>query len=143
MAALDAGYDVRASGVTLDRYCGSGITAVNLAAAQIMSGMEDLVIGGGTEMMSYTASSAAAAPRDPKDGPPLMDSGNLSLRAKHPQSHQGICADAIATMEGITRQALADLALVSQQRADHAIRRSEERRVGKECVSTCRSRWSP
>src|SRR5437868_10947719 len=44
MAALDAGFDIRASGVTLDRYCGSGITAVNLAAAQIMSGMEDLVI---------------------------------------------------------------------------------------------------
>ena len=64
MAALDAGYDVRASGVTLDRYCGSGITAVNLAAAQVMSGMEDLVIAGGTEMMSYTA--ASAAPRNPE-----------------------------------------------------------------------------
>ncbi|MDB5434843.1 MAG: acetyl-CoA acetyltransferase, partial [Phenylobacterium sp.] len=120
MAALDAGYDVRASGVTLDRYCGSGITAVNLAAAQIMSGMEDLVIGGGTEMMSYTASSAP--PRDPNAGPMLMDSGNLSLRAKHPQSHQGVCADAIATMEGISREALDELALLSQQRADHAIR---------------------
>ena len=53
MAALNAGYDVRSSGVTLDRFCGSGITTVNLAAAQIMSGMEDLVIAGGTEMMSY------------------------------------------------------------------------------------------
>ncbi|MGH6964997.1 MAG: acetyl-CoA C-acetyltransferase [Phenylobacterium sp.] len=120
MAALDAGFDVRASGVTLDRYCGSGITAVNLAAAQIMSGMEDLVIGGGTEMMSYTASSAQ--PRNPDDGPMLMDSGNLRLRAKHPQSHQGVCADAIATREGISRQALDELALVSQQRADHAIK---------------------
>src|SRR6185437_10029248 len=90
MAALDAGYDVRASGVTLDRYCGSGITAVNLAAAQIMAGMEDLVIGGGTEMMSYTASSAP--PRDPSAGPMLMDSGNLRLRAKHPQSHQRVDA---------------------------------------------------
>jgi acetyl-CoA C-acetyltransferase len=120
MAALDAGYDVRASGVTLDRYCGSGITAVNLAAAQIMAGMEDLVIGGGTEMMSYTASSAP--PRDPGAGPMLMDSGNLSLRAKHPQSHQGVCADAIATMEGISREALDELALVSQQRADAAIK---------------------
>ena len=120
MAALDAGYDVRASGVTLDRYCGSGITAVNLAAAQIMSGMEDLVIGGGTEMMSYTASSAP--PRDPNAGPMLMDSGNLSLRAKHPQSHQGVCADAIATLEGISREALDELAYVSQQRADAAIK---------------------
>ena len=120
MAALDAGYDVKASGVTLDRYCGSGITAVNLAAAQIMSGMEDLVIAGGCEMMSYTASSAPKP--DPEAGPMLMDSGNLHLRAQHPQSHQGICADAIATLEGISREALDDLALVSQQRADYAIR---------------------
>ena len=120
MAALDAGFDVRASGVTLDRYCGSGITAVNLAAAQIMSGMEDLVIAGGCEMMSYT--SASAPPMDPAVGPMLMDSGNLHLRAQHPQSHQGVCADAIATLEGISRQALDELALVSQQRADHAIR---------------------
>ncbi len=120
MAALDAGYDIKASGVTLDRYCGSGITAVNLAAAQIMSGMEDLVIAGGCEMMSYTSSSAPKP--DPEAGPMLMDSGNLHLRAQHPQSHQGICADAIATLEGITREALDDLALVSQQRADYAIR---------------------
>ena len=119
MAALDAGYSIKASGVTLDRYCGSGITAVNLAAAQIKSGMEDLVIAGGCEMMSYTSSSAP--PRNPEDGPPLMDSGNLRLRARHPQSHQGICGDAIATMEGITREALDALALVSQQRAAKAI----------------------
>src|SRR6202171_2726025 len=67
MAALDAGYDVKASATTLDRFCGSGITSVNMAAASIMSGMEDLVIAGGTEMMSYTASTA-----DP-NGPRLMD----------------------------------------------------------------------
>jgi acetyl-CoA C-acetyltransferase len=120
MAALDAGYDVRASGVTLDRFCGSGITSVNLASAQIMSGMEDLVIAGGTEMMSYTATMAAQ--RDPNEGPALMDGGNLRLRARHPQSHQGICADAIATLEGISREALDELAYVSQQRADVAIR---------------------
>src|ERR1044071_1339525 len=119
MSALTAGYDIKASGVTLDRFCGSGITAVNLAAAQIMSGMEDLVIAGGCEMMSYTASSAP--PRGPDDGPPLMDAGNLRLRALHPQSHQGVCGDAIATMEGISRQALDELALVSQQRAAKAI----------------------
>src|SRR6266403_1154253 len=119
MAALDAGYDVRASGVTLDRYCGSGITAVNLAAAQIMAGMEVLVIGGGTEMMSYSTSSVP--PRDPNAGPMLMDSGNLSLRAKHPQSHQGVCADAIATMEGITRQDVDALGLESQKRAANAM----------------------
>jgi acetyl-CoA C-acetyltransferase len=70
--------------------------------------------------MSYTAASAPKP--DPEAGPMLMDSGNLHLRALHPQSHQGICADAIATMEGISREALDELALVSQQRADHAIR---------------------
>ena len=121
MAALDAGYDVRASGMTLDRFCGSGITALNLAAAQIMSGMEDLVVAGGTEMMSYTASSAPQAAAF-FEGPALMDAGNTHLRKIHPQTHQGICADAIATLENIPREALDELAYVSQQRADVAIK---------------------
>jgi acetyl-CoA C-acetyltransferase len=115
MSALDAGYDVRSSGVTLDRFCGSGITTVNLAAASIMSGMEDLVIAGGCEMMSMPSR------RSPEDGPPTMDNGNLRLRARHPQSHQGVCGDAIATLEGISREAVDELALVSQQRAAAAI----------------------
>jgi acetyl-CoA C-acetyltransferase len=115
MAALNAGYDVRSSGVTLDRFCGSGITTVNLAAAQIMSRMEDLVIAGGTEMMSYHGQIA-----DPAK-PPMIDSDNLDLRAMHPQSQQGVCADAIATLEGIDRDAVDDLALVSQARAARAI----------------------
>ena len=51
MALLDAGYDTRASGVTIDRFCGSGITSVNLAASTGMSGMTDLVIAGGVGMM--------------------------------------------------------------------------------------------
>ena len=113
MAALDAGYDVRASGVTLDRFCGSGITSVNMAAASIMSGFEDLVIAGGTEMMSMEGRRG--------DGPMMMDSGNLHLRALHPQSHQGICADAIATLEGISRDDVDRLGLESQKKAAHAI----------------------
>ena len=44
MAALDAGYDVKSSAVTLDRFCGSGITSVNIAASSVMSGMEDMVL---------------------------------------------------------------------------------------------------
>jgi len=115
MAALDAGFDVRSSGVTIDRFCGSGITSVNMAAASIMSGMADLVVAGGTEMMSYTAATA-----DPKS-PPFMDAGNLRLRARHPQSHQGVCADAIATLEGISRADVDALALESQRRAAVAI----------------------
>jgi acetyl-CoA C-acetyltransferase len=114
MSALDAGFDIRSSGVTLDRFCGGGISAVNLAAASIMSGMEDLVIAGGTEMMSFTNSL-------PADGPPFLDRGNLRLRASHPQSNQGVCADAIAALEGITRQDVDALGLESQKRAAVAI----------------------
>ncbi|MEL8055351.1 MAG: acetyl-CoA C-acetyltransferase [Pseudomonadota bacterium] len=126
MAALDAGYDVKASGVTLDRFCGSGITTVNLAASQVMSGMEDIVIAGGTEMMSYTSATA-----DPKT-PPMMDSGNLHLRQLHPQSQQGVCADAIATLEGIDREAVDQLAVTSQRNAARAI---EEGRFDKSLVA--------
>ena len=52
----------------------------------------------------------------------MMDSGNLRLRARHPQSHQGVCADAIATLEGISREDVDKLALTSQQRAANAIK---------------------
>jgi acetyl-CoA C-acetyltransferase len=120
MAALDAGYDIKASGTTLDRFCGGGITSVNLAAAQIMSGMEDLVIAGGTEMMSYTTTimmqeaGAGFAPMG-------MGSGNAHLQAIHPQSHQGVCGDAIAAIEGISREAVDALALESQRRAGVAM----------------------
>ncbi|NND67346.1 MAG: acetyl-CoA C-acetyltransferase [Halioglobus sp.] len=114
MAALEAGYDIRSSGMTLDRFCGSGITSVNLAAMSIMSGSEDLVIGGGAEMMSVYGEEGAAPT-------PFMDNGNLKLREMHPQPHQGVCADAIATIEGIDRAAVDALALVSQQRAANAI----------------------
>ena len=114
MSALDAGYDQRSSGITMDRFCGSGISVVNLAAASIMSGMEDLVVAGGCEMMSMTATLRG-------DGPGMMDAGNLRLRARHPQSHQGVCADAIATLEGISRADLDALALESQKRAAVAI----------------------
>ncbi|MFT7609571.1 MAG: acetyl-CoA C-acetyltransferase [Candidatus Aldehydirespiratoraceae bacterium] len=111
MAALDAGYDVRASGVTLDRFCGSGITATNIAANAVMAGMEDLVVSGGTEMMSL-----------PKKGLMPMGAGNAHLQEIHPQSHQGVCADAIATIEGISREALDAHAAESQRRADIAIK---------------------
>ena len=120
MAALDAGYDVRASGTTLDRFCGGGITAVNFAAAQIMSGMEDLVIAGGTEMMSLTTTMTqeeVAAGMKPFG----MGSGNERLQRLHPQSHQGVCGDAIASMDGITREQLDALGLESQKRAARAI----------------------
>jgi acetyl-CoA C-acetyltransferase len=120
MAALDAGYDVKASGVTLDRFCGGGISAVSLAAAQVMSGMEDLVIAGGTEMMSGTG---ALAQEERAAGLRMygMGAGNARLQKVHPQSHQGVAGDAIATLEGISREDLDALGLRSQQRAAVAI----------------------
>ncbi len=114
MAALEAGYDIRSSGMTLDRFCGSGISAVNLAAMSIMSGTENLVIGGGAEMMSVYGEEGSMPSM-------FMDNGNLVLRAMHPQPHQGVCADAIAGMEGIDRKAVDALAYTSQQRAANAI----------------------
>lgn len=120
MAALDAGFDTRVSGVTLDRFCGSGLSAVSLAAGQLMSGMEDLLLAGGTEMMSVIEQKRrddeAAGLRSPGIG-----TGNMRLMKKHPQSHQGVCADAIASMEGIDREALDAFSLESQRRAAAAI----------------------
>lgn len=115
MAALDAGWSTRASAVTLDRFCGSGITSVNLAAANIMSGMDDLCVAGGVEMMSYTATLTNSTNNRTVDG------GNQHLRSIHPQPHQGICADMIATLEGFSRQDVDALAVESQKRAQHAI----------------------
>jgi acetyl-CoA C-acetyltransferase len=120
MAALDAGYDPRVSGTTLDRFCGGGISSVSFAAGQIMSGLEDLVIAGGTEMMSLTATIAQeemAAGLKPSG----MGSGNERLQLAYPQSHQGVCGDAIASIEGITREDLDALGLESQRRAAVAI----------------------
>ena len=120
MAALDAGYDVTSSGTTLDRFCGGGITSVSLAAAQVMSGMEDCVVAGGTEMMSLTGQMA----RDKMAAgmkPPMMGSYNERLQQTHPQSHQGVCGDAIATQEGFTREELDEVGYRSQQRAAQAI----------------------
>lgn len=122
MAALDAGYDVKASGVTLDRFCGSGLTATNLAAAQIMSGMEDLVIAGGTEMMSYVTWYGQSLREAGVKAAGGLGTGNMRLQDKHPQSNQGVAADAIAAMEGITREELDAFGAESQRRAGIALK---------------------
>ncbi len=115
MAALDAGWSTNASAVSLDRFCGSGITSANIAAANIMSGMDDLCVAGGVEMMSYTQT--LSNPTNNR----TVDGGNLHLRDQHPQPHQGICADMIATLEGFSREDVDALAVESQNRAQHAI----------------------
>jgi len=120
MAALDAGYDKTVSGVTLDRFCGSGLTATNLAAGQIMAGMEQLLVAGGTEMMSHITELGM---KEREAGLVIggLGTNNPSLHEKYPQSHQGLCADAIASMEGFTRKQLDAFSLESQRRAGHAI----------------------
>jgi acetyl-CoA C-acetyltransferase len=120
MAALDAGYDITSSGTTIDRFCGGGITSVALAAAQVMSGMEDCLVAGGTEMMSLTAAMTQEKIRAGIK-PPRMGSYNQRLEKVHPQSHQGVCADAIASMEGFTREELDEVGYRSQVRAAEAI----------------------
>ncbi len=114
MSALDAGYSIKASGVTLDRFCGGGISAVNMGAASIMSGMEDLVVAGGVEMMSYTRTDGIPTP---------LDAHNLDLRAAHPQTNVGLAADIIATEEGFTRKELDAFSAESQRRAGAALDR--------------------
>ena len=118
-SALLAGYDVRASGMTLDRACGGSISSVALAASQIAAGFEDCVIGGGTDMMSqhsviFQEEAAAGLALGP-------GAGNPDLVALHPLSHQGVCGDAIAAMEGITRADVDALGLESQRRAKVAM----------------------
>ncbi|MDH5290588.1 MAG: acetyl-CoA C-acyltransferase, partial [Acidimicrobiia bacterium] len=78
-----------------------------------------VLIAGGCEMMSLHP--ALGEIQLPLRGA-LMDGGNERLRARHPQTHQGVAADAIATLDGISREALDQLAVVSQQRADRAIK---------------------
>lgn len=121
MAALDAGFEVTASGVTLDRFCGSGLTAVNLAAASIKAGFEDLIVAGGTEMLSYVNSYSAElrASGLQKGG---LGSANPRLQAKYPQTNQGVAADAIAAIAGITREDIDKLGAESQRRAAIALK---------------------
>lgn len=120
LSALWAGYDLKASGVTLDRYCGGGITSVSFAAAQIMAGFEDVIIAGGTEMMSHHAE-CDAWEVGTEYVPLGRARGNYDLHQEHPISHVGVAADAIAAMEGISRAELEVLGADSQRKAKVAI----------------------
>jgi acetyl-CoA C-acetyltransferase len=106
-AALAAGWDFRASGVQLNRFCASGLEAVNMAAQKVRSGWEDLVVAGGVESMSRV-------PLGTDRGPWACDPETAFDTAFIPQ---GISADLIATLEGFTREQVDSYALRSQQRA--------------------------
>jgi len=110
VAALKAGWDWRCSGVQLNRFCASGLEAVNMAAQKVRSGWEDLVVAGGVESMSRVpiGSDGGAWAQDPETN---------AATAFVPQ---GIGADLIATLEGFTRDDVDAYALESQRRAAKA-----------------------
>ena len=109
-AALRAGWDWQVPGVQLDRYCGSGIEAVNIAAAKLRSGWESLIVAGGVESMSRVAMGGAPGPRDTKP--------EMVFQLKPVPT--GVAADLLATLDGHTREDVDAYALRSQQRAAHA-----------------------
>jgi len=106
-AALKAGWDFRAAGVQVNRFCASGLEAVNLAAQKVASGWEDLVVAGGVESMSRV-------PLGSDGGAWAQDPATSLATAFVPQ---GIGADLIATLEGFTRDDVDAYALASQQPA--------------------------
>ena len=110
VAALKAGWDVRCAGLQINRFCASGLEAVNLAAQKVRSGWEELVVAGGVESMSRV-------PIGSDGGAWAMDPETNSATAFVPQ---GIGADLIATLEGFSRQDVDRFALTSQQRASAA-----------------------
>jgi len=112
LSVLAAGWPQETPGFTLNRFCGSGQQAVTLAAMGILSGMQEVVVGGGVESMS----------RWPVDeGVTTIDGGNAHLRELYPIVPQGISADLIATLEGFTREQCDELAVTSQERAAKAV----------------------
>ena len=113
LAVLAAGWPPEVPGFTLNRFCGSGQQAVTLAAMGVISGMQDLVVGGGVESMSRGVADG--------DAPPVIDGGNPALREKYPTVPQGISADLIASVEGFSREECDELAVLSQDRAAKAI----------------------
>jgi acetyl-CoA C-acetyltransferase len=110
-SVLAADWPYEVTGVSLNRFCGSGLQAVNFAAMGVMSGTQQLVVGGGVESMSRNPMGSDGAG---------IDGNNELLRKKHFQVPQGISADLIATLEGFSRQDADQFALESQRRAEVA-----------------------
>ena len=109
-AALTAGYGNHVPGVQINRFCASGLDAVNFAAAQIMAGQHDLAVGGGVESMSRVGigASGGAWPVDP------------AIAILSYFMPQGVSADLIATKYGFSRDDVDHYAVMSQQRAAKA-----------------------
>jgi len=109
-SAFEAGYDFKAPGMQISRFCASGLDAVNFAAAKIVQGADDIVIAGGVESMSRVGMgmSGGAWYMDPSVGLP----GYFMP--------QGVSADLIATKYGFTRDDVDAYAVESQKRAGEA-----------------------
>ena len=109
-AVLKAGFGKDVPGIQINRFCASGLDAVNLAAAQVMTGMKDIAIGGGVESMSRVGmgASGGAWPVDP------------SIAVPSYFLPQGISADLIATKYGFSRDDVDEYAVQSQKRAARA-----------------------
>jgi acetyl-CoA C-acetyltransferase len=105
-AVLEAGYDESVAAVTLNRFCGSGLEAVNGAAAKVGSGYCDLVVAGGVESMSRVKMGS--------DGGAIWDP---SMAFEYGTVPQGISADLLATLNGITRDHADSFAVRSQRNA--------------------------
>ncbi|MGM0564512.1 MAG: acetyl-CoA C-acetyltransferase [Pseudomonadota bacterium] len=120
-AALYAGWDDNVAGMQINRFCASGLEAVNTAAMKVASGWEDLVVAGGVESMSRV-------PMASDGGPWALDPETNSKTRFVPQ---GIGADLIATLEGLTREDVDAFALNSQKKAAaaHAAGRFDKSRI--------------
>lgn len=105
-AALQAGYDQGAAGHTVNRYCGSGLEAINQGAARVASGYSDLIVAGGVESMSRVPMGC--------DGGVMFDPAFQWEVGTVPQ---GISADLVATLRGFSREDVDAFALASQKRA--------------------------
>ncbi|MEP1447843.1 MAG: acetyl-CoA C-acyltransferase [Paraglaciecola sp.] len=104
------GWPSNVSGLTVNRYCSSGIDAVNIAAMKVMTGMDSLVVAGGIEMLSRTPMFA--------DKPsPFMD---IKLASKMGMFMMGSGADLVASQYKVSREDADNVALLSHQRAAHA-----------------------
>ena len=106
-AALAAGWDLKVAGMQINRFCASGLEAVNLAAQKVRSGWEDLIVAGGVESMSRVpmGSDGGAWAQDPETN---LATGFVP---------QGIGADLIATLDGFSRDMVDEFGVKSHQKA--------------------------
>jgi acetyl-CoA C-acetyltransferase len=109
-AAFEAGYDLKAPGMQISRFCASGLDAINLGAAKIAQGADEIVIAGGVESMSRVGMGASGGSwfMDPSVGLPAWF------------MPQGVSADLIATKYGFSRDDVDAYSVESQKRAAHA-----------------------